>query len=276
MIRISIPWILDVAKSIDALLRINGDNTFDEIFMDVINAKNQLDRLFTQSVYAPFLRSSFANGDKLRSKLDFFANADDKKWHSKIEYHASTIQNIAKEFQITFYSEINTLPVYLAQNKGIYDVSMLIENGNRLFPPEMVQKAPETTFDAIEAGKALAFQMYTACGFHTFRVMESVAKRYWNVMTSKETPIPDTIGKMMHKLEKKFPEEKFPNEQKLISSLRQITKLHRNPCIHPEARLSETEAIGTLGIAYSAISSMLEKMEDGTESQSYPPEIDFS
>jgi hypothetical protein len=52
--------------------------------------------------------------------------------------------------------------------------------------------------------------------------------------------------------------ENVPNiDDKVLSVLRQIKNLHRNPIMHPEAVLDMEEALTLLGIVQSAITTMI-------------------
>lgn len=253
MINISIPWMLETVASIDGLTTFAPHEKFGDVFVPALNARSKLEVLFGQSVYSPYLRASRERGNVLYAALGKLVDDDKHEWEAEIKGLAFSIQNAAKEFKLVFQSEISTLPVYLVVPKDNYDVSLLIERGTGLFPSGMVSKVGETYFDANEAGKALAFKLPTACGFHTFRVLESVLKAYWDVVTEKtKRPEPETIGKFAAELK-----DKGKGDEKIIETLKMIAKLHRNPCIHPEVILSEEEAIGTLGIARSAIAAML-------------------
>src|ERR1700730_14377260 len=43
----------------------------------------------------------------------------------------------------------------------------------------------------------------------------------------------------------------------ILASMEQLTKLHRNPLVHPDVVLTLDEAISTLGMAKSVVSAML-------------------
>jgi hypothetical protein len=105
-----------------------------------------------------------------------------------------------------------------------YDVNLLIDYGEVLFPPDMVKKAPEAVKDAKEAGRALAFELGTGCGFHVFRVVECVLRRYWDKVTNgKARPVPQTIGKFAAELENgKFGDEKIRECLKSITTFIEI------------------------------------------------------
>jgi|SRR6266850_4075872 hypothetical protein len=51
-------------------------------------------------------------------------------------------------------------------------------------------------------------------------------------------------------------------DPKVVEAIKQMTKLHRNPLIHPEVVLSTEEAIGIIGMARSAMAAMLAALPD--------------
>lgn len=258
VLRISIPWMLDTLGTIDRLVKFHPDLTYGEVFADLLDGANVLETLFGQSVYSPYLRASRDKGNVLFGEVTSLMDNTKHPWGDPIQTAALRIKTAAEHFRLVFLSEISTLPVFLVQPKDNYDVALLIDRGSGLFPPALTKKVPETAFDAGEVGKALAFQLPTACGFHTFRVLESVLKRYWDVSTGGDPrPEPATIGKMAADLE-----NKKKGDVKVTESLKQFAKLHRNPTTHSDVALSDEEAIGTLGIARSIIAAMLKALPD--------------
>jgi hypothetical protein len=117
-------------------------------------------------------------------------------------------------------------------------------------------KAPEALFDAMEAGKALAYELATACGFQAFRATESVLKRYYGQMTGKPaSPKVRNIGVYINCMR-----QAKVGDERILSIMKQMADLHRNPLIHPEAVLTMDEAVTILGIARSAITAMLAEL----------------
>jgi hypothetical protein len=49
-------------------------------------------------------------------------------------------------------------------------------------------------------------------------------------------------------------------DAKVLAALKQMTDLHRNPLIHPEAVLTLEEALSIMGVARSAIGAMLAEL----------------
>ena len=155
-------------------------------------------------------------------------------------------------------AELNILPTFLVVEKEGYDINALIDNGYKLFPSTTLSKCPEAANDMVDAGKALAYELPVACGFHVFRATEAVLRRYWDHITNGQPkPKSNTIGKYATELEKGG----FGNK-KIWEALKQLASLHRNPVVHPEAILTVEEAIATLGIARSVMGAMLRDMPD--------------
>jgi len=129
----------------------------------------------------------------------------------------------------------------------------LLMAGEALFPIDLGIKVPEAIVDAREAAKALAYEVPTACGFHVFRVAESVLRKYYAHVTSG-APAPKVRNISVYL---KAIKQTNKGDDKILAALKQMNDLHRNPLIHPEVILTPEEAIATLGIARSVITAML-------------------
>ena len=183
----------------------------------------------------------------------------------------ATLKSAKATFKTVFMADLGILPIYLVAMKGTYDINLLIDAGISLFPPSIMAKAPEVEKDAAEVGRAPAYELPTACGFHTFRVMEAVVRRYWDqVSEGTARPRLQTLGSFAAEMEK----QKL-GDDKVIEAIKQMTKLHRNPLIHPEVILSVEEAIGIIGMARSVIGPMLQVLPDAPTTTGAAP-LDFS
>jgi hypothetical protein len=207
-----------------------------------------------ESLYRPHLHLSFNQADRLFTEIDKHVQAFGND--PNVEITATEIATIHEQyatFRVVFQADLASVNAYLVSPRKPYDLSTLLTEGPSLFPQGMPSKAPETMRDSEEAGKALAFELGTACGFHTFRIVEAVLKRYWDKESGgQDRPNLETIGNYAREME-----NRKIGDTKTIESLKQIAKLHRNPLIHPEVLLTVEEAIDTLGIARSVIGAML-------------------
>mgnify|MGYP006433379783 CR=1 FL=1 len=258
MLRINIPWIIDIRKSLERILEIEPGQRLDQVWGDIFDAQNKLQLIFDESIYGQYLRTSRDQAISLHRDLNIIKGyIEDNENYILNEVNVYTIRGQLQRFLTIFMAEIGTLPVYLVSRKEGYDVDVLIDSGTRLFPEKLISKVPEAESDSKEAGKALAFEVATACGFHVFRVTEAVVRRYWDhVSDGKERPHPQTLGKFASEMDGRF------GDEKIIESVKQMTRLHRNPLIHPEVILSVDEAIGVVGIARSVVGAMLAVLPD--------------
>jgi hypothetical protein len=258
VIPISIPYVLETVGALDKLEGLRAAATAESMWFEMFDARSKIQTLLSGSVYTPYLRISRDKGDLLVGALAKILDRPGD-WDKPVDpADAYWIGIRVEQFRLVFLSEMSTLPLFLVQKKENFDVPLLIDQGTGLFPASMTVKVPESAADAMQAGKALAFELGTACGFHVFRVMECVLRRYWDqVSGGKPLPKPPTIGKLAADMENK----KF-GDTKILESLKQLAKLHRNPCIHPDVILSVEEAIGTIGITRSIIGAMLAVLPD--------------
>mgnify|MGYP007043344617 CR=1 FL=1 len=255
MLRISLSWLAESFAAIERLSDVSADLSGVQAWSPIHEAKTKLDALFEYSVYKPHLRISPERAQELTRTLQALLDKVLADEHYKLtEIDAWQARHAGEQFKVVFLSELGSLPTFLVLPKENYDVNRLIENGIGLFPSQMPQKVPEATDDAMEAGRCLAYECNTASGFHTFRVVEAVTRRYWDaVAEGRARPHPETIGRIAGELE-----TQVFGEPKIHESLKQLAKLHRNPIAHPEVILTSDEAIAIVGMARSVITPMLQ------------------
>lgn len=257
VIRLDLSWIIETMRSVDALLSVSEEDKGGYAWSKLYDAKNKLNSIFSESVYGVHLKISRSKAFELLKIIDPIMTNFPMDGSFE-EYQVWQLTNATKNFRTVFLSELSTLPAYIITPKQAYDIDALTDNGALMFPPDMGRKCPEASEDASEAGSCLAFERNTACGFHTFRVVEAVLKRYWDVVTSGlDRPNPQSLGKMAADLA-----NKKLGDQKTVESLKQLAKLHRNPIAHPEVILTSDEAISVLGMARSVLTEMLKALPD--------------
>lgn len=203
------------------------------------------------SPYAPVMRVSNGPALILYEYIRELLNKTPKEKLKTFEF--AELSRLQNDFRGAWLAELNTLDSYLVAKKEPYDTFILLTRGETLFPAELWDKAPDAIADAREAGKCLAFELPTACGFHVFRVVETVLRRYYAVVTSgKAQPKVRSIGIYTNAIR-----NANVGDEKILSVLDGIAKLHRNPLIHPEVVLTMEEAKATVGMAQSAVMAML-------------------
>ena len=255
MLRIDISWVIDTFKSIEQLSVIQAGVENFPAWATIFDAQKKVEALFSQSVYSTMLRTSRRHADsfvdEIQPILSALANPDEEG-RALNQMEAYQLREAAKRLKLVLLADLSVVPAFLVTQKANYSTDHLIDNGLGLFPTQLIDKAPETFDDAQEVGKCLAYELSTACGFHTFRVVESVLRRYWDEVARKDRPKNPSLGVIC----KALSENKLGDE-KVIESLAQLAKLHRNPLAHPDVILTLEEAISTVGMASSVITHML-------------------
>ena len=260
MLRMSLPWILQVMSSIVRLDKIQRGTKALDAWYPCNDAKSRIEELFEKSIFTPHLKISREKASQLIACLEDIcevaASGSDEDEIQTIHYW--TLQNRRTQFIEVFLSELNIFPTFLVMGKEGYETNTLIDEGHKLFPSSTVAKCPEAATDMSEAGKALAFELATSCGFHIFRATEAVIKRYWDhISQGQPRPKMETIGSYAKELE-----NNRLGDEKIWEALKQLATLHRNPVIHPDVILTVEEAIDILGIARSVMSGMLRMMPE--------------
>lgn len=259
MIRVDLIWVVNNIQGLSQLNTLKTSSKGYDAWFPLLIAKNSVQVMLAGSVYSSHFRVSKDKANKLFTTLDDLAKKGAGKDDFQIsDYELWDLNHQKTQFETILFSEMALLPIFLATPKDAFDIEKLIDDGGKLFPPGMLLKVPETKSDAMESGKCLAFERNTACGFHIFRVVEAVLRKYWDfVSKGKDRPIPQTLGSMAGQLEICG----FGNA-KVIEALKQLTKLHRNPLAHPDVILNSDEAVGVLGMARSVITLMLIELPD--------------
>jgi len=253
VIKIYIPYLLDVFSAIEKLERIKTEESeYGDIFTEFYSGQASLESFHNASVFAPYLRSSaYLSNELIRLLKDQNKDFDMKR---KIPFYTMhSVQSKAKEYKIALIAELGVFDSYFVTKKGAFDTNSLLNGGESVFPPDLAKKVPEALFDAREAAKSLAYELPTAAGFHTFRATESVVRKYYHHVTGgTAAPKIRNLGVYLNALK-----QVGKGDPKVLGALKQMADLHRNPTIHPETVLTVDEAIAILGIAQSVVSTML-------------------
>lgn len=179
----------------------------------------------------------------------FGASPNDEK--EALESVKDEIRELATKLGTLIDADLAHQPVYQIQPKRAYDVDKLIGDATTIFSAEVrAAFTDEEQFNVVEAGKCLAYEVSTAAAFHFFRAIDSMMRRYC-IEVNGALPKNNNWGEAIKAL------ESGGVDAKITGILRQVKDFHRNPTIHPEARLSVDEALSLVGVAESAISAMI-------------------
>jgi hypothetical protein len=252
VIRISLSYVYNLAAKLEPLEQLPQSETpYGDIMLVLFEAKFALDNL-DNSLFKPYIRSSWQSFTSLKDSIE--AQINHETFERKVsQYEIFTIKQLFQQFKITLLAELQIVNAYFVTQKGGYDTLSLLLWGENCFPAELSGKVPEALFDVREATRSLAYELPIAAGFHVFRVLESVLRKYHSHVTGGIAPLKvRNIGVYLESLRRLK-----KGDAKVIASIKQIADLHRNPLIHPETVLTVEEAISIMGISRSAVAAML-------------------
>jgi hypothetical protein len=257
MIRISLPYVFNLCDSLEPLNGLKPTDKLVDVMFVVWNAQTTLETLLTSSVFSSNLRSSRHLAQSLAAILKKEADID-QDWNKEISHVAPYIVQSYGQLKTALLAEFGTFPAYFVSQKGSFDTLTLLDEPWRLFPAELWTKVPEARFDVIESGKALCYEMATACGIHVFRAVECVLRRYYTEVTGgKAQPKVRNIAVYINAMR-----QAKCGDEKVLGVMEHLSKLHRNPLAHPDAALTMDEAISIVGMAHSAITAMLRHLPE--------------
>lgn len=257
MLGISLPYLVHLANVLDQLGTLPDEDTpRGDHWLTLYQAHGQIEALTRQSFYAPYLRSSFAMSQELLTMLDSEIKADLGTSPTIGKWTYWRIKDKWKNYRIALLADLGALEAYFIVQQGGYDTRTLTQFGENTFPTDMIPKVPETLFDAREATKCLAYAVPTAAGFHIFRILEAVLRKYYAIVTGgKAAPKVRNIGVYLNALK-----QANKGDPIVLAVLKQIADLHRNPLIHPETALLMDEALAAHGIVKAAVFAMLREI----------------
>lgn len=225
-------------------------------FSVVYDALTVIEGLLNQNMIR--LRSARQPGVELRDvlkKINDAIFADVSKLDEAVEFlDIVDLKAKAATFAQVVTAELQIADIYVVTARGGFDTTHLAENGHLIFPPDLIAKVPGAMNDAKNAGRCIAFDLPTAAAFHMHRANEAVLHEYYDAVSNGKT---GPTGRSME-LWIQAIEAEPGYDKKVVSALRDLKDLHRNPVAHPEQSLASTdEAIALLGSVNSAMLHML-------------------
>lgn len=251
MIQVDPMYLYSLGYAIHPLSELRADADFKQWLIPLYFAQSSLEGLLGNSVYQ--LRTSQTAGRKLMGVLQELTKDPNREENIGF-YEAYQVTTGVTEFEHVLTAEFGISNLYLVQKMRGYDTTEFIQNGVVTFPPDLSVKVPEAVSDLNQATKCIAFDLPTAAGFHLHRANESVLHRWYDAVTNNAArPTNRNIGDYLAALQ-----SKNVGKPKILSALKDLKDLHRNPLIHPEESLeSMDEAIALMGSIHAVVTVML-------------------
>jgi hypothetical protein len=136
------------------------------------------------------------------------------------------------------------MTTYFVPKRGIYAVAALAETAHESFPGDLLQFIPEKTqVDWRSAGRCMAFNLLSACGFHVARAVEGTMEAYYQLFSGKPGKTLRSWDDYHKELEKIANTNPTPApEPKTLVEFDQMRRDYRNPIVHPRVTLDEADA----------------------------------
>lgn len=164
-----------------------------------------------------------------------------------------------KKVDTTLDAELNTKIAYLLNAKR-YSNEILLKKIYHLFSTDTYAALPEIAqFDFEEAGKCLAFDRYTACGFHSLRGTEDVLKMFYEKVIGVTAIDSATWGTFETAITEAIARGTLipPPEEQLIINIRSLRKYYRNKTQHPQNTYSSDEAQDLLSLCIKTVNELV-------------------
>jgi len=184
------------------------------------------------------------------------------------------IGNSVLRFEQSLTYELKQLPAFLVEGKRGYSVDTLLKNIIETLPPD--DRAALSAFardNMQEAGACLAFERFTACGYHMARAVEDVARRYYELIKGQPQKLANgrdrVLAQIAGELQDVLDTWKAGEPGLLgliVPTLNQFCRIYRHPLSHADLELKEltdNQAEIAFGHAIVAISTMIEDARIG-------------
>src|SRR5229473_41238 len=157
-------------------------------------------------------------------------------------------------FAVLLSEESERTYAVILQKQRTFDLHTLVQSISAAFDVAVWDRLSDFSKREIkEAGRCLALERYTACGFHMLRAVEKECQSA-SLLVQPHLTRRD-FGDYLKIL------GQHGVDAKVISVLDSLRSLERNPLVHPEDWLSQDDAVNIFCIAQVAVSRLISCME---------------
>ncbi|MDA7948077.1 MAG: hypothetical protein MPJ78_11455 [Hyphomicrobiaceae bacterium] len=178
-------------------------------------------------------------------------------------YQFSPIADKVDHFKSVFTAECRDVEIYSVGQISIYRTSSLVSNASHRIPEECRSSIPDDTMKEFDsAGKCLAFDLPTACGFHALRGLELVILKYlseFGVKSGKLKTWNDYVKAVQNLIDNE--DGSVKPSSKVAAMIDRMRDLDRNPLMHPHDTLDATQSDLLFNLAAITTVEMARDME---------------
>lgn len=164
----------------------------------------------------------------------------------------------------TLDAELNIELAYLLDTKR-FSNDILTDNIAKVFSENTFNELPEIAqFDFKECGKCLAFDRFTAAGFHALRGTEDTLKFYYSKLLNKVPTERQTWGNFYTEIDKENKNGTLNPlvHEELLMNLENLRKYYRNKTQHPQLMYTCDEVQDLLFLCIKTVNQMMKDLED--------------
>ncbi len=251
-----------LGKYINKVQSLGNDAKDLDLLLAAARADNLLKVLLTNQNLN--LKSTFAASSSLLAGFkhlsEFFEKSDEdapKPEQKNLQRNLlmSGIKLSIDKMETVLSTELALAPIYSVPPRGVFSTDSLLDSADDVFGDVKYKIPDDAIADTKQAGRCLAFDLPNAAGFHVARATEAVMKKAMEIFDCP--PLKESQrnwGNFIRSL------EEHGLNQSLVHHLNQLRELHRNPLIHPEVTLRQTEAQQLWSMCTSAMIALVEEM----------------
>ncbi|MGA2964379.1 MAG: hypothetical protein ABSD96_22180, partial [Candidatus Korobacteraceae bacterium] len=118
--------------------------------------------------------------------------------------HVYRMNDCATRLEAIMAQELDAMPIWFVTKRRAYSIDALIDNAETIFDATMIPLlSSHTTLDIRQSGRAIAFEVPTAAGFHAVRATEAVARGYHEIIIgtrpNEDTPLGPLVNALRNK-----------------------------------------------------------------------------
>ncbi|MEP4379778.1 MAG: hypothetical protein ABJ215_16005 [Alphaproteobacteria bacterium] len=188
----------------------------------------------------------------------------EKNWDDQVpSHHFWGFHSLIDRFEHNLAAELRGSPTYQVADVGIFNTSSLVDTAEDHIPVDLRSMVSEDAKRELNlAGKAIAYGLATAAGFHVLRATELVLEDYYRTFAGPDArPCKswhDYITQLTEWAESDAP---IRPERKTVRNLDQMRDLDRNPVMHPRETYTESKAVEMFNNGTTAIMAMAREMQ---------------
>lgn len=239
---------------------ISQGRTVIDLYGDLYGAQEELWVFLTNPLMPPVTsrgpgKQLFDSIERLTSNL-FADPPTDPPTFREVQWNeAQELSEALQKFEISLQSDFAVRDTFICSPKAAYSTTLLAENGESLLSEAAHELVSSMQKDLHDAGRCMAFELPTAAAFHLFRAVEAMVHSYGEFVRGKpftQSENKKGLGGYANLLKEKT----LKVDQRITNAIEQLALLHRNPTMHPEIHISNTEVRVTVGMVVSVIETV--------------------